>query len=457
MDMSEIEHLTSKLPGCYQLPGNPERDVYIVPLSGGADSSALAIMLRAMFPHVSFVYVFTDTGAEEPEIYTTLDKLEEFLQQKIERVFNGKGLYELIEEWGGFLPSPRDRWCTSALKARPFADWVKKYAGQQKYMFVGIRADEQRLAFTMDEVSTEMPYVDLGVRRDDVFSVLQSTIGIPKFYSRRVRSGCSCCPFQRRSELAGLLQEKPIEFRRAMSYEKLSQEDVSRQPVAVSFSEESGVAGNWMSLPLPSGDSLAGRAGRKDSLSLFPEKGIFVGAEFFVDSGLVGDEFIWHRRVVSYSSSLAGIKRQLQERYKHLLSTYEAVDFGSADEVRQKARFAIYYIQAPGDVFDPDGPSGEGTYTWHAGESMRQMEHIMSWATRILHAEGMRQEADQYAGARETSWAYEQHLGAVAALRKVKGETGQVVNSMWFVPNEPQAVDESDFDERYIACPMCQV
>ncbi|WP_432263262.1 phosphoadenosine phosphosulfate reductase family protein [Cupriavidus sp. TMH.W2] len=458
MDMSEIRHIVSQFRGCYQLPGNPERDVYLLPLSGGADSTALAIVMKLLYPGIAFEYIFTDTGAEEPEIYATLNELEKFLGKPITRIFGGKGLYELIEAWGGFLPSARDRWCTRALKLEPFREWLTKYAGIQKYMFVGIRADESsRIAFTLDEVTTEMPYIDLGVRREDVFRILQASVGIPRYYSRRVRSGCSCCPFQRRSERAGLLQAKPIEFKRAMSCEKLSPEDAQRHPEVISFSQESGVAPNWMTLPLPAKDRMVGRAGRKDSLSLFADKGVFVGAEFFFDSGLVGDEFIWHQRIVSYSSSLTGIKRQLQDRYKHLLTTFEAFHLDSADEVRQKVRFAIYYVQAPSDVFDPDGPTAPGTYTWHAGESFRQMEHVIGWSKRILHAEGMRQQVAKYEGAKETSWAFEQHESSVAALKAVVGETGQVVDSMWFAAQEPTPDDESELDERFMACPLCQL
>ncbi|MDK9702473.1 MAG: hypothetical protein OEL20_04985 [Sulfuritalea sp.] len=47
--------------GCYQLPGDPTRDRYIVPLSGGIDSTATAVMLKTVFPEIHFEYVFTDT------------------------------------------------------------------------------------------------------------------------------------------------------------------------------------------------------------------------------------------------------------------------------------------------------------------------------------------------------------------------------------------------------------
>lgn len=456
MNLSGVLSLIKTLPGHYQLPGNPSTDRYLVPLSGGGDSSVLAIVLKLLFPHVRFEYIFTDTKAEEIEVYHTLNKLEAFLGSKITRIVGEKGLYDLIDEWGGFLPSATDRWCTRALKLEPFREWIKCYEGIQKFMFIGIRADENsRLAFSINEVSTEMPFIDMGISRKHVFTILQETIGIPKYYTRRTRSGCSGCFYQRRSERTGLLQAEPIEFSRVMSYEKLAPVDEDRHLPAPSLTEEIGIAQNWMTLPLPTKDTIPGRVKRQHSLSLLPENGIFIGAEFFFDGLMVGESFIWHQRVVSYSSSLAGIKRQLQGRYAHLLSTYEALHLLSADEVREKAKFAIYYLQATSDVFDPSGPASETSYTWHRGESYKQMEHIVSWSTRMLHAEGIRQQMNDYASAPVLSWEYEQHQLNYAALNQVTGETGMVLNSMWFTPEEVDGEDECD--EKRTPCPMCQI
>lgn len=57
---------------------------HIVSLSGGKDSTALAIYLRGKIPGVE--YVFCDTGEELPETYEYLLKLEAFLGQSIIRL-----------------------------------------------------------------------------------------------------------------------------------------------------------------------------------------------------------------------------------------------------------------------------------------------------------------------------------------------------------------------------------
>ncbi|MGB3219736.1 MAG: phosphoadenosine phosphosulfate reductase family protein, partial [Anaerolineae bacterium] len=57
---------------------------HIVSLSGGKDSTALAIYMRDRIPDVE--YVFCDTGEELPETYEYLDKLEVFLGSEIKRL-----------------------------------------------------------------------------------------------------------------------------------------------------------------------------------------------------------------------------------------------------------------------------------------------------------------------------------------------------------------------------------
>jgi 3'-phosphoadenosine 5'-phosphosulfate sulfotransferase (PAPS reductase)/FAD synthetase len=80
---------------------------HIVSLSGGKDSSALAIYLRGRVPDLE--YVFCDTGEELPETYEYLERLQAYLGQPIVRLrAYGKTLREMIQERGGIPPlTPR--------------------------------------------------------------------------------------------------------------------------------------------------------------------------------------------------------------------------------------------------------------------------------------------------------------------------------------------------------------
>src|SRR5690554_2405521 len=94
----------------------------ICPLSGGKDSTALAIFLKGKVPGIE--YVFTDTGAELPETYEYLDKLEAFLKAKIVRLNSEKSFDYLLKKHGDYLPSPRARWCTAEMKIRSFEKFI---------------------------------------------------------------------------------------------------------------------------------------------------------------------------------------------------------------------------------------------------------------------------------------------------------------------------------------------
>lgn len=439
----------------YALPGDIDRDEYIVGCSGGADSTVLCILLCTLFPSVNFKLAFTDTKAEDPEIYPALDRLEAFIGRKIERVEPEKGLYELVDSYNGFLPSGQKRWCTRELKLVPFKRWMEQFTGKQKYLFVGIRNDEnERVAFTIDECETEMPFVDLGLAREDIFEILSATTGIPRFYERRTRSGCSVCFFQRRSELVGLLQYQPIEFHRGKKYEKLNDVDLKTHIATVPLWKETGIADNWLGLPLPTTDTLIkGSRPKKVSQSLFGKNdGIFVAAEFFFDGMLSYHEFVWKQRVVSYSPTLWGIKQQVNDRFQHLLATSEVHDMDN-DDIRNKVRFGIYYIEVDSEAFNPK--KSRESYSWKSDDSFAQIEHIVSVVTRALQAHELANLAKRKVKINTVKQEWQE--GAIVGLAHIKEPVGTVVNASWYVPREEVAELSDEEMITSIPCPMCSI
>ncbi|MBT8420304.1 MAG: phosphoadenosine phosphosulfate reductase family protein [Gammaproteobacteria bacterium] len=194
---------------------------HVLGLSGGKDSAALAIYLKDHYPEISrkIEYFFTDTGAELQEVYDTLDKLEAYLGKPITRLGNDKPFEYWLRQHNNYLPSPRQRWCTRIMKIEPF----ERFVGEDPVItYVGIRADEDREGYISRKpnIKALFPFAGDGIVRDDVFRILEETIGIPEYYQWRSRSGCYFCFFQRQGEWLGLKRRHPELFRQAARIEK---------------------------------------------------------------------------------------------------------------------------------------------------------------------------------------------------------------------------------------------
>ncbi|MDD5678848.1 MAG: phosphoadenosine phosphosulfate reductase family protein [Kiritimatiellae bacterium] len=192
---------------------------HILSLSGGKDSTALALYMRDRVPNLE--YVFCDTEKELKETYNYLEKLEVHLGKAIQRIRPDIGFDDLLEQRRNFLPSPQVRWCTEYLKIRPFERFI---GTDQVVMYVGIRADEpHRKGYisTKPNIHARLPFVEDGLRLKDVMRILEdSKLGIPEYYKWRSRSGCFFCFYQQRREWVGLLETHPGLFKKAMKYER---------------------------------------------------------------------------------------------------------------------------------------------------------------------------------------------------------------------------------------------
>ncbi len=193
---------------------------HIISLSGGKDSSALAIYMRGRLESVE--YVFCDTGEELPETYEYLNKLEAFLGKKIIRLLPDKSFDDYLRHiYRGVLPDARTRWCTRMLKIRPF----ERYVGSDPVInYIGIRADEDREGYVSHRpnLQAKYPFIEDGITKEDVNSILiESGLGYPEYYKWRSRSGCYFCFFQRRIEWIGLFQHHRKLYDKAMAYEKV--------------------------------------------------------------------------------------------------------------------------------------------------------------------------------------------------------------------------------------------
>ncbi len=174
---------------------------HVLGISGGKDSAALAIYIKEHYPaiHEKVEYFFTDTGAELVEVYSFLDKLEAYLGKEIIRLNSEKTFEEWLEEHNQYLPSPRQRWCTRAMKIKPFEAFI---GDDPVISYIGIRADENREGYISQKetIKAVFPFIEDGLVRDDIFQILEDTTGIPEYYKWRSRSGCYFCFFQQQGE-----------------------------------------------------------------------------------------------------------------------------------------------------------------------------------------------------------------------------------------------------------------
>ncbi len=205
---------------------------HIVAVSGGKDSTALALYLK---PTIEAEYVFCDTGRELPEVYEFLERLECLLGQAIVKL-DGSPIKETkrpttkgapafdqwLEAFDMYLPSPQNRWCTKHLKIRPFERYIGK---DEATVYIAIRADEDRVGNYGDRpnITYKYPLIEDGIDLRGVRKILKDAgVELPGFYSYRSVGGCWCCPFQRRSDWHGLKRKHPQLFQRAKAEEEKS-------------------------------------------------------------------------------------------------------------------------------------------------------------------------------------------------------------------------------------------
>ena len=207
-----------------------EADRYILGVSGGKDSAALAVYMSQEFPHLDIEYFFTDTGEELDEVYEFLDRLEIILQKKIVRLGGENSFEDYLKKYNYFLPNAQQRWCTSKLKILPLEKWLRPdlLKGKRICSFVAIRADEpyrEGQVSKHENYFVDLPFRHAGINKKEVHDLLESSgIGKPAYYEWRSRSGCTFCFFQRKIEWVGLMERNPEAFEKAKRLEQKSLE-----------------------------------------------------------------------------------------------------------------------------------------------------------------------------------------------------------------------------------------
>lgn len=185
----------------------------IVALSGGKDSTAMALRLAEVEPG-EYTYAITPTGNELPEMFAHWRMLSGLLGAPLVPV----GRTTLAAEIAHYnaLPNWRQRWCTRRIKIEPFADYL---AGQSPAVaFVGLRADEElRQGGVYDSapnVEVRFPLREWGWKKGDVLRYLMERgVTIP------ARTDCAVCFYQRIDEWYDLWREHPEAYAQGEQWE----------------------------------------------------------------------------------------------------------------------------------------------------------------------------------------------------------------------------------------------
>lgn len=498
------QYVDAEVLNNYQLrKPDANKDVkYVVPISGGSDSSCLALVLRVLFPDINFIYIFADTLADGKEVYANLATLESYLGIEIHRTQAPLGLFQYIDKHNGYLPSQRNRYCTPYLKIKPIKDWFNKsfdLTTTVVYQHVGIRHDEDRwgdLGQT-DSIQQVLPYVDMKIGREAVYGILSQTIGISSSYRWNSRSSCFCCFFKRRSEKIGLLIHSPEEFNQAASYEKLTDDAQAQLEFTHIRDSIEKVSLKHHHYFVPKAVDVRSAHLRhsmppkpvrhkkdRHTLDLFDDvitegeevEEIYAAVSFFVHPllnlfGKVDGTGVWWQELACYSPTLQGLKQSLLYYFEHKLGTSELYGI-SKSELKERLKIGLFQIKLPvGSTMMK--PLKDGSYCWSSSESYRQVEHHTKLVSAVLHVAALEQEVEelrkyeQYLDF-ELTWQYERVESLKMQLSKYQDVKGQVTWSGLFdapdeseLPSKLAEIRKKDDDEAKahtgMACLACSL
>lgn len=194
---------------------------HVVALSGGKDSTAMALWLAENEPR-DYQFVCTPTGDELPEMVEHWARLEALLGQPLIRL----GWIGLVANnlRNNALPNWRMRFCTRDLKIQPYVAFMAAHAPAVSY--VGLRADEPdreginygsaggEVYGTVEGVTARYPLRELGWGVKEVWEYLAlRCVTIPK------RTDCARCFFQRLIEWYELWRDHPDRWAEAEAEE----------------------------------------------------------------------------------------------------------------------------------------------------------------------------------------------------------------------------------------------
>lgn len=186
---------------------------HVVGLSGGKDSTALALWLVENEPR-DYTFICNATGDELPEMVAHWEELERLLGSPLVPVTHTLDLIALCETQNA-LPNWRQRWCTRMLKIEPTIAYFETLS-DDSVLYVGLRADEElRKGLYGEDINVRFPLREIGWGETDVWAYLNKRgVTIPD------RTDCGLCFYQRLDEWRTLYFYHPEHWAKGVALEK---------------------------------------------------------------------------------------------------------------------------------------------------------------------------------------------------------------------------------------------
>jgi len=204
-----------------------KKEIYILNFSGGKDSTAMLLKLLEEGKPIDYV-VFSDTGAEYPEIYRHISEINRFLKLFNKKITIVRPKLTFIQyvtmykrkrgkEKGlpyGF-PTLKKRWCTGMLKIMPINEFKKSIKTNVFVDYIGYTIEERNRARRTKQKETKnqkymFPLIDWNMSNKDCLHYCYKKGfywgGLYKYVDR---ASCYLCPFQRKKEFLYLINLRP--------------------------------------------------------------------------------------------------------------------------------------------------------------------------------------------------------------------------------------------------------
>lgn len=238
---------------------------HVVSISGGKDSTALALLARETVDPASIIYAFAETDNEHPITYDYLDYLDGVLGQKIVRlradfsgritrkrqyvaeVWSAEGVAQEIVDralaslqptgiafldlcvWKGRFPSRKAQFCTEELKTTPLINYQIELIEQgcDVWSWQGVRADESltRRYYKHFEQIDDHLFINRPIMRwtaADTFEAMDYC-GVkpnPLYMQGMKRVGCMPCMNCGKDELSEIAKRWPEVIERIAEWER---------------------------------------------------------------------------------------------------------------------------------------------------------------------------------------------------------------------------------------------